>query len=71
VVNDEDTESEEDTEMEEEEEKVDQGRADGDEGDNLWDEEEDRKYIDESLSKQKRKRGYRVLSNGTKAKLSE
>ena len=72
VVNDDETESEEETELEEEEEKeVDQSRADGDEGDSLWDEEEDRKYIDESLSKQKRKKGYRVLSNGNQPKLSE
>jgi len=70
VVKDEETESEE-SEEEEEEKELDQGRVDGDEGDTLWDEDEDRKYIEESLLKLKRKKGYRVLSNGNKAKLSE
>src|SRR5277367_1840843 len=72
VVKDEETESEESEEEEEEEGKeLDEGRADGDESDTLWDEEEDRKYIEGSLLKLKRKKGYRVLSNGNRAKLSE
>lgn len=64
VVKDEESESEE--ESEEGEKEVDREGEDGEEEETLWDEEEDRKYIEQSLLKQKRKKGIRVLSNGNK-----
>lgn len=64
VVKDEESESEE--ESGEGEEDVDREGEDGEEEETLWDEEEDRKYIEQSLLKQKRKKGIRVFSNGNK-----
>jgi 25S rRNA (cytosine2870-C5)-methyltransferase len=65
AVKDEETESEEESE---EEEEVEDAKEEG-EGNGIgsfWDEEEDRKYIEKSLMKQKRKKGLRVFSNGKK-----
>ena len=67
VVKDEETESEAESA---EDEEVHSEREDIDEGTFLWDEEEDMRLIEESLLKQKRKKGLRVLSNGNKAKSS-
>lgn len=70
VVEDKDTE----TEGEESEGEVEIEGADNREEKqetSLWDEEEDRKYIEESQMKQKRKKGLRVLPRGSKkAKVS-
>src|SRR5271167_430539 len=65
-----DGESESESVESEEETEVDSG-ADGEENGekSLWDDEEDKKYIEESLMKQKRKKGLKVLPH--KAKKSD
>jgi len=54
-------ENETESEGEGEEEETDGTEKEGDEEGGLWDEEEDKKYIEESLNKQKKKKGLRVL----------
>jgi 25S rRNA (cytosine2870-C5)-methyltransferase len=61
VVQDEGSESESESEMSDEETENEMPVNGETKEKSLWDEEEDQKYIEESLMKQKRKKGLRVL----------
>lgn len=66
VVDDDESESESESEEETETEDTDGTNAETPEQKSLWDEEEDQKYIQESVLKMKRRRGFKILGPRTK-----